>query len=156
MEEKVLINYQNKAGFFRQTEDFIFLDEAVVVPGKVANGKKLVSSQDWYFKIHFPGDPVMPGVFQLEAVMQTGGLIINTIEGKKELKLMFGACKDVKIKRIVRPGDVLNTKAELTSYKRGVAWFQGSSYVNDEVSCIATFSLIVPSEVAMIMGGKHE
>ena len=156
MEDKVVINYKNKAGYFRQTEDFIFLDEAEIVPGKSAIGKKMVSSQDWYFKMHFPDDPIMPGVFQLESVMQVGGLILNTMYGKKEAKLMFGGTKKVKIRKSVRPGNILCTQVELISYKRGVAWFEGRAYIGNEVSCEAVFSLIVPSEIALIMGEKDE
>lgn len=84
----VHLDYRNMQEYFRQTKEFIFLDKVDIEPGESAKGTKLMSSQDWYFQYHFPGNPVMPGVFQMEALMQTGGLIINTLEGKKEIPVI--------------------------------------------------------------------
>ena len=89
----------------------------------------------------------MPGVFQMEALMQTGGLIINTLEGKKEIPLLFGECKSVKIKREVRPGDILITAVTLLSYKRGIFCFKGVATVEVKTSCQMEFSLISPTEL---------
>lgn len=151
MEKKLVLNYENMPEYFRQTADFIFLDKAEIVPGISAEGMKLASAQDWYFGMHFPGNPVMPGVFQMEALMQTGGLIINAMEGKKELTLMFGECKSVRIRKSVRPGDVLKTNVVLQSYRRGVAWFQAEAETNGEVSCTMQFSLVAPSEMHQVL-----
>lgn len=150
MEEKLILNYENMQAYFRQTTDFIFLDKVEIMPGKSAEGIKLASAQDWYFRMHFPGNPVMPGVFQMEALMQTGGLIINAMEGKKELPLMFGECKSVRIRKSVRPGDILKTHVALQSYRRGVAWFQAEAETEGEVSCTMQFSLVAPSEMQQI------
>ena len=143
----VHLDYRNMQEYFRQTKEFIFLDKVDIEPGESAKGTKLLSSQDWYFQYHFPGNPVMPGVFQMEALMQTGGLIINTLEGKKEIPLLFGECKSVKIKREVRPGDILITDVTLLSYKRGICWFKGVATVEGKTSCQMEFSLISPTEL---------
>lgn len=155
MSETILINYKNKNEYFRQTEEYIFLDSIEVLPGKSARGYKNVTLQDWYFRYHFPGNPVMPGVFQMEALMQTGGLIINTMDGKKDLTLMFSECKNSRLYQTVRPGMVLNTEVELYSYKRGVAWLKGEARVGDQLSCSMQFSLIAPEEVALVMGRRN-
>ncbi len=151
---EVFLDYSNMYEYFRQTPEFIFLDSVKVVPGIQADGEKLASGQDWYFKYHFPNNPVMPGVFQMEALMQTGGLIINTMEEKKELKLFFGECKSVRISGSVRPGDILKTHVELKSYRRGVAWFEGVGKVESNVTCCMQYSLIAPDEIAAILNHK--
>ena len=150
MEEKVLLIRENMQEYFRQSPEYIFLDYAEISPGKSASAVKMVSEQDWYFKYHFPENPVMPGVFQMEAIMQTGGLIINAMEGKKSLPLLFRSCKSVRIHKEARPGSILKTKTILNSYRRGVAWFQGEAFVGDEVSCTMEFSLIAPDEMPCV------
>lgn len=150
MEEKVILTSENMKEYFRQSSEYIFLDHVEIIPGKSASAVKMVSAQDWYFQYHFPGNPVMPGVFQMEAIMQTGGLIINALKGKKNLSLLFRSCKSVRIHKAVRPGDVLKTRVILNSYRRGVAWFQGEALVGDALSCTIEFSLIAPDEIPCV------
>lgn len=140
--------------YFRQTPEFIFIDRIEVEPGVYAVGEKNVKEEDWYFKYHFPHNPIMPGVFQMEALMQTGGLIINTLPGKKELKLYFGECKSVRINESIRPGDILRTVVELKTYRRGIAWFEAKAMLGEKVSCKMNFSLIAPDEVGQIMNHR--
>ena len=155
MADHVILNDTNKTEYFRQTEEYIFLDEIDVIPGQSASGVKRIFPNEWYFSMHFPGNPVMPGVFQMEAIMQTGGVIINTQSGEKELELMFLDANTVKIKQSARPGDILKTFVELISYKRGIATFEGKAYTNGVLSCEMNFRLIAPSEMVVI-GRKND
>lgn len=156
MEEKVILDYKNIKSYFRQTVEYIFLDRVEIVPGVSAEGMKLVSSQDWYFKYHFPENPVMPGVFQMEAMMQTGGLIINAMEGKKDFPLLFRGCKSVRIYKSVRPGDILKTTVVLEAYKRGIARFHGTATVGGGASCEMDFSLISSNELQSVLPRGEE
>ena len=146
MDEKVLIDYRNMFEYAKDTIDYMFIDKAEVIPGKEAWGKKLASMQDWYFKIHFPGDPVMPGVFVMEAIMTTGSLAVYTISGKKDIKLLFNDCSNMKLFKSVRPGDILNTHAILEMYNRGVAKFYGEAFTDGGMVCRMNFVLIAPEE----------
>lgn len=133
--------------YFRQTMDYIFMDKARIIANISASSEKRLTEKDWFFQMHFPGNPLMPGVFQMEMLQQTGGLIINAMEGNRELPLYFYSCKNVGIKKAARPGDLLIAKVELIRYKRGIAKFQGELLVNGELSCEMEFSLIAPTEI---------
>lgn len=146
MENKIHINYENIFEYSKDTIEYMFVDKAEVIPGQEAWGTKLSSHQDWYYKIHFPGDPIMPGVLVMEAIMTTGSFIIYTMEGKKELRLLFNESKNMKMYKSVRPGDVLNTHAVLNSYRLGVGKFTGEAFCEDGLVCKMEFTLIAPEE----------
>lgn len=146
MPEKVIINYNNIFQYTKNTLEYLFVDKAEVIPGKEAWGIKLASHQDWYYKMHFPGNPIMPGVFVMEAIMTTGSFVIYTMPEKKEVQLLFNSAKDVKMFRSVRPGDVINTHAVLERYRHGVANFRGKAMCENELVCQMSFTLIVPEE----------
>ena len=133
--------------YFRQTLDFIFIDSVNVEPGESAEGYSLLKSDAWYFDMHFPGNPVLPGVFQMEMIQQTGGLIINTLNDKQKLKLYMYSADDIKFHKAARPGDRLHTLVILQSYRRGIGKFAGSLFINDELSCKMNFVLIAPDEM---------
>ena len=136
MDEKVLIDYRNMFEYAKDTIDYMFIDKAEVIPGKEAWGKKLASMQD----------PVMPGVFVMEAIMTTGSLAVYTISGKKDIKLLFNDCSNMKLFKSVRPGDILNTHAILEMYNRGVAKFYGEAFTDGGMVCRMNFVLIAPEE----------
>lgn len=146
MDQKVLIDYRNMFEYTKNTIDYMFVDKAEVIPGKEAWGQKLASIQDWYFKMHFPGDPVMPGALVMEAIMTTGSFAVYTLSGKKDIKLLFNECNNMKLFKSVRPGDILNTHAILEMYRRGVARFYGEAFTEGDIVCKMNFVLIAPEE----------
>lgn len=150
MNDKIILTSNNMPPYFRQTKEYIFLDSIEVEPGIKATGTKFVTENEWYFQYHFPNNPVMPGVFQMEIMMQAGGLIINTLTGKKELALMFSECKNARIYQSVRPNTLCEVEVELSSYKRGIAWFHGCITANGKIACKMQFSLIAPDEILSI------
>ena len=145
-DKKVLIDYENIFEYSKNTIDYMFVDKAQVVVGKEAWGQKLASMQDWYFKMHFPGNPIMPGVLIMEAIMTTGSFIIYTMDGKKDIQLLFNGCDSMKVYKGVRPGDILNTHAILEMYNRGVAKFYGEAFTDGDMVCKMNFVLIAPEE----------
>lgn len=78
--------------------------------------------------------------------MTTGSLIVYTIEGKKDIRLLFNDCENMKLFRSVRPGDVLKSHVCLERYRYGVAKFSGEAFVDDELICKMKFVLIAPEE----------
>lgn len=150
MEDKIALNYENILKYTRNSIEYLFVDKAEVIPGKMAEGVKLLSSQDWFFKVHFPGNPIMPGVLIMESIMTTGACILTTLPEKQDLSLLFNGCDHMRLYQSVRPGDILKTRVELISYKYGIAKFEGMAFVENVKVCSMNFTLVAPDEVIHI------
>ena len=106
-----------------------------VIPGKSAKGYKDLSIDDWWFEVHFPGDPNMPGALQIEAMVQLGALMVTTLPGNKGKVVYLSSADKLRLKKKVLPGDRFNIFTELLSWKRGVGRAIGSGYVNEKEVC---------------------
>src|SRR6185312_8811676 len=125
-------------------EPFLLVDEVTELePGVRAAGRYLVKPDDWYLAGHFPGNPIMPGVLQVEALAQLGavcGLAHPDFAGKLAL---FAGIDDVRFKRIVRPGDVLDLECQINRLRGPIGKADASAHVAGELACRAalTFAL---------------
>jgi 3-hydroxyacyl-[acyl-carrier-protein] dehydratase len=104
-------------------------------PGQSATARYLVTGAEAFLAGHFPGNPIFPGVLQLEALAQTGALCVLADERFSGLLPLFGGVEDVRFRRVVRPGDelVLNVEIERLSARGG--WGRGRATVDDELTC---------------------
>ena len=105
-------------------------------------GVKNITSNEPYFQGHFPEEPVMPGVLQIEAMAQCGGLLVlNTVDEPERWSTYFLAINDVKFKHKVVPGDTLLFRVELLSpVRHGISSMKGYMFVGDKVVSEATFT----------------
>ena len=105
-------------------------------------GIKNITSNEPFFQGHFPQEPVMPGVLQIEAIAQCGGLLIlNTLEEPEKWSTYFLAINDVKFKQKVVPGDTLLFRVELLApVRHGISSMKGYMFVGDKVVSEATFT----------------
>ena len=112
-------------------------------------GLKAVTATEWYFQGHFPGLPVMPGVFQVEALAQTMAVYVAKQPGFGERIGLFAGIEDCRFKRVVSPGDTL--RLEVTMEKLGRRFGRGRAVatVDGEVACEATLSFVIPPEGAL-------
>ena len=118
-----------------------------VVPGKSSAGFKNLTANDWFFKCHFPGDPNMPGLLQVEAIVQIAALAILTMEGNKGKVMYLTSANNMKFIKKIIPNSRLDIETQVRSFKRGLAICEGIGLVKKEIVCKAEFNLILPEEI---------
>ena len=127
---------------------YLFVDYIEkLIPGKLSNGFKILLADEWFFKVHWPGDPNMPGMLQVEALVQTSALALTSLPGNKgKLVYLISADKLKFIKKIL-PGNKLILNTTIKNYKRGIANVEGRAFVDKTLVCSADFKIIMPDEL---------
>ncbi|MBT3443966.1 MAG: bifunctional UDP-3-O-[3-hydroxymyristoyl] N-acetylglucosamine deacetylase/3-hydroxyacyl-ACP dehydratase [Flavobacteriaceae bacterium] len=114
---------------------FLLVDKIFELSETHVIGLKNVTMNEPFFVGHFPGAPVMPGVLQIEAMAQAGGvLLLNTVPDPENYLTLFMKMDNVKFKRPVKPGDTLVLKLELISpIRRGICHMRGMIFANNKL-----------------------
>ncbi len=115
---------------------FLFVDKIIELSDNHVVGIKNVTFNEHFFQGHFPGNPVMPGVLQIEALAQTGGILaLNNIKDPENYDTYFLKIDKVRFKQLVRPGDTLILKLELLNpIRRGICEMKGTAYVGNKLA----------------------
>ena len=95
---------------------------------------KNVTINEPFFQGHFPGQPVMPGVLQIEAIAQTGGLLLSRYTKSESVLPYFMAIDNCRFRRVIRPGDQMRMEVELTNIRTRVARFHGKVTVEGQLA----------------------
>ena len=126
---------------------FLLIDTVEEVePGVRAVAKKNVTFNEPFFAGHFPGNPVMPGVLQIEAMAQTAGAIVVAGKGDfvdKKRSVLFMSIDGVKFRKPVKPGDQLRMHVEKIKERRNIFVFKGQSMVDGQVVSEAEFTAMI-------------
>lgn len=125
-------------------EPFLLIDKIEeVIPGEKAIGYKNVTYNEYFFRGHFPEEPVMPGVLIIEALAQTGGVAILSLEELKGKIAYFGGIKNARFKEKVIPGDVLRLEVEIINRRGPIGVGKGTATVDGKVvaTCELTFAV---------------
>jgi UDP-3-O-[3-hydroxymyristoyl] N-acetylglucosamine deacetylase/3-hydroxyacyl-[acyl-carrier-protein] dehydratase len=112
---------------------FLFVDRVTKIEGNFITGVKNVSANEEYFQGHFPGQPIMPGVLQLEAIAQVAGILLLKKVERAGQPAYFMSAEDVKWRKPVRPGDVLVIEVELLKQRGKLGKAKGVCKVDGEV-----------------------
>ena len=114
---------------------FLLVDKIIHLEfDKKVIGVKSVTSNEPFFPGHFPGQPIMPGVLIVEAMAQTGGiLLLNSFPDPSKKLVMFMGINNVKFRKPVVPGDQLFLEIELGARRSKVVNMKGKAYVNEQL-----------------------
>ncbi|MBL0070770.1 MAG: bifunctional UDP-3-O-[3-hydroxymyristoyl] N-acetylglucosamine deacetylase/3-hydroxyacyl-ACP dehydratase [Bacteroidetes bacterium] len=114
---------------------FLLIDKIIELTDNRVVGVKNVTMNEWFFQGHFPDNPVMPGVLMIEAMAQTGGiLVLHSVPDPENYWTYFLRIDQARFKQKVGPGDTLVFDLELISpIRRGICHMAGKAYVGDKI-----------------------
>ena len=142
------LNLQDIKEYQQNKEPYLFIDCATeVIPGKSSKGYKDLNKDEWFFKVHWPNDPNMPGMLQVETIVQTCALSILTLPGNKGKIVYLTSANNLRFIKKVLPKNRLFIETEIVNFKRGMAVCVGLLKIKGEIVCKAEFNLILPCEI---------
>jgi UDP-3-O-[3-hydroxymyristoyl] N-acetylglucosamine deacetylase/3-hydroxyacyl-[acyl-carrier-protein] dehydratase len=121
---------------------FLLVDRVIEwEEGKMAVGIKNVTINEEFFQGHFPQEPIMPGMLQIEALAQLAGILVSRSKEEDDSIGMFRSVEKVKFRRTVRPGDQLRLEVHVLRKRSNIARFSGQAFVDGEVVAEAEFTI---------------
>jgi len=146
--KKIILDKKKIYEFQQNREPYLMIDFATeIIPGQSAKGYKDLNSDEWFFKVHWPNDPNVPGMLQIEALVQMSALSILTLPNNKGKVMYLTSANNLKFIKKITPNNRLYINTTVKSYKRGLAICKGEGVVNDQIVCKADFNLILPDEL---------
>lgn len=109
-------------------------------------GLKNLTINEPFFQGHFPGEPIMPAVLQLESMAQVAGLLMNKLTGNEGKVSYFTAVKDAKFRRMAVPGDQLRIEIEVLRCRLKMSKIKGQIFVGEDLVSEATLMFTMGSE----------
>ena len=140
-----MLNKEEIKNIIPQRDPFLMIDEVEeYVPGESAIAYKNVNEQEWYFKGHFPGNPIMPGVLIAESLAQTGAVAILSMNENNGKNALFGGIDKMKFKRKVVPGDRLKLEVKIIKRKGPIGVGEAIATVDEKIVAKGelTFALV--------------
>ena len=126
---------------------FLLVDRLEVEePGVKGMGLKNLTMNELFFQGHFPGNPIMPGVLQIEAMAQTAGCVVMSEKedyADKKCSVLFMSVDNAKFRKPVRPGDQLKMYVEKVKMHRNIFVFHGVGKVDDQVVSEADLTAMI-------------
>ncbi len=115
---------------------FMLVDRIIKmdVENQCITGYKNLTFNEPFFQGHFPNEPIMPGVMQLEAMAQIAGILLNKVNDKEGQIAYFMSIDKAKFRRKVVPGDTLRMEVRVTRLRSRMAVVEGKSYVGDALA----------------------
>ena len=142
LDKKKILEYQ------QNRDPYLLIDHATeVLPGKSAKGYKILKNDEWFFKVHWPNDPNMPGMLQVEALVQMCALAILTLPSNKGKVVYLVKANNLKFIKKIVPNTKFEIDTKILSFKRGMAHCEGIGSIDKEIACKADFTLILPDEI---------
>ena len=130
-----MLNKEGIEKIIPQRNPFLMIDEVEdYIPGKSAVAYKHVREDEYYFKGHFPGQPIMPGVLIIESLAQTGAIAILSMEENKGKNALFGGVDKLRFKKQVVPGDTLKLEVKIIKKKGPIGIGEAIATVDGKIA----------------------
>jgi len=146
--KKLSLDLNGIKEYQQNREPYLLIDFAhEVIPGVSAKGYKDLKADEWFFKVHWPNDPNMPGMLQVESLVQMCALSILSLPGNKGKVVYLISANNLKFIKKIVPNTRLDIETKIKSYKRGIASCEGIGFVENTIVCKADFNLVLPEEI---------
>ena len=140
-----MLNKEQIESIIPQRDPFLMIDEVEEYqPGEYCIGYKNVTGDEYFFKWHFPGNPIMPGVLITESLAQAGAVAILSLEENKGKNALFAGIDKMKFKKMVVPGDKLKLEVRIIKRKGPIGVGEAIATVDGKIAAKGelTFALV--------------
>lgn len=140
-----MLNKEQIESIIPQRDPFLMIDEVEEYqPGEYCIGCKNVTGDEYFFKGHFPGNPIMPGVLITESLAQAGAVAILSLEENKGKNALFAGIDKMKFKKMVVPGDKLKLEVRIIKRKGPIGVGEAIATVDGKIAAKGelTFALV--------------
>ena len=126
-------------------DPFLFVDTCeIIIPGDHGKSEKLFTVNEYFFKGHFPDNPIVPGVIIIEAMAQTAGIVVSyKLREFKEKSVLFMSVNKAKFRKPIRPDEKVSFEVKFINSVRDVYKFEGICYKGDVKVSEAEFSAMI-------------
>ena len=126
-------------------EPFLFVDTCeIIISGEHGKSEKFFSANEYFFKGHFPKNPIVPGVIIIEAMAQTAGIVVSyKLREFKEKSVLFMSVNKAKFRKPIRPDEKVSFEVKFINSVRDVYKFEGTCYKGDVKVSEAEFSAMI-------------
>ena len=126
-------------------DPFLFVDTCeIIIPGDHGKSEKLFSTNEYFFKGHFPNNPIVPGVIIIEAMALTAGIVVSyKLREYEEKSVLFMSVNKAKFRKPIRPDEKVSFEVKFINSVRDVYKFEGTCFKDDVIVSEAEFSAMI-------------
>ena len=139
------LNIEEIKDLIPHRDPFLFVDTCeIITPGQHGKSEKLFSLNEYFFKGHFPNNPIVPGVIIIEAMAQTAGVVVSyKLKEYKEKSVLFMSVNKAKFRKPIVPNENVTFEVKFLNSVRDVYKFEGTCYKANVKVCEAEFSAMI-------------